>query len=172
MNSQLDNQHDGKQPKPISAYGMKNINSIPFVVALALSAGCTTISTTLSPTPEQRIAAEQRQTANEQRHVAEREADEQRHAEEERRHAGEDLRRKFARFSTAELKLMDTRYRELKEASGRDLNVRLNARALNSDVKNVERILEIERELLRRWKAGDNEAYLPEFGPTAPATKK
>lgn len=66
-------------------------------------------------TPEERAA--QRETA-EQRQIAEHEADEQRHAENERRHAEDDLRHEFARYSTAELKLMDMRYKELRQSSG------------------------------------------------------
>jgi len=31
------------------------------------------------------------------------------------------------------------------------------------DKKHIDRVLEIERELLRRWKAGDAEAKLPQF---------
>ena len=119
-------------------------------------------------TTEEREAAEKQRAADDQRHAAERTADENRRATEERRHAAEDLRNKFIRYGTAELKLMDTRYKELRSASGRDLNLTLNPAARkiwgDSDTENTERILEIERELLRRWKAGDQEAYLPEFG--------
>jgi hypothetical protein len=67
---------------------------------------------------------------------------------------------------------MDTRYKELKQSSGRDLNVRVNAGETNSDARNIERVLEIERELMRRWKSGDAQAYLPEFEPSAPESKK
>jgi hypothetical protein len=139
---------------------MKTLSPIALAATLALCAGCETTTTT----PEQRAAKQQRR-------AAEREADEQRHDAEERRHAEEDLRHKFARYSTGALKLMDTRYKDLRQASGRDLNVTVNRGLLGpkaaSDSENVERVLEVERELLRRWKAGDAEAYLPEFGPSA-----
>ncbi len=131
-------------------------SAILFAAAWLLLPGC-------ASTPE-----------DEKRHAAEREADEQRHEAEERRHAEEDLRRKFARYSTAELKLMDARYKQLLgPASGRDLNVAVNRGWLgpkaNSDAETVERLVEIERELLRRWKAGDSDAYLPEFGSVTPS---
>ena len=153
---------------------MKSEILILGVVGLMLT-GCVTTPTT----PEQRAAEEERRAteraADEQRRAATHEADEQRHAAEEHRHAEEDLRHKFARYSTAELKLMDTRYKELRQSSGRDVNVTVSPMARkiwgDSDKDNVERVLEIERELLRRWKAGDTEAYLPEFaappGPKA-----
>lgn len=139
-------------------------------------AGCTT--TDLSPeeraTREKQHAA-QRQ-ADEQRRIADRKADEERQAAEERRHAEEDLRHKFIRYSTAELKLMVSRYDELRQSSGRDLNLTLNpvARKIwgDSDTDNIERVIEIERELLRRWKRGDREAYLPKFDATAPRAEK
>jgi len=122
--------------------------------------GCASTSTT----PEQR--AEQRKL-DEQRRIARHEADEERRADDERRHAEDDLRHKFARYTTGELKLMDTRYKELRQSSGRDLDVTLNPMARkiwgNSDTDNAEKIIEIERELLRRWKAGDTEAHLAEF---------
>lgn len=69
---------------------------------------------------------------------------------------------------------MDSRYKELNKASGREVDVNVNRGLLtrkivgDSDTMNVERVLEIERELLRRWKSGDAEAYLPEFGSTPP----
>jgi hypothetical protein len=111
-------------------------------------------------------------TTPEQR-AAQREADEQRHAVEERRHSEDDLRHKFARYSSAELKLMDACYRDLKTSSGRDLNVRVNSFVpANSDEKNIERVLQIERELLRRWKAGDSEAYLPDFAALSAPSKE
>jgi TolA-binding protein len=117
---------------------------------------------------EQRKADELRRAADEQRRAIEREANNRRHEVEQRRNAEEDLRRKFDRYSTGDLKLMDARYKELlTNSSGRDLNVTVNRGALapeaKSDAKNVDRIVEIERELLRRWKAGDTEAHLPEF---------
>jgi hypothetical protein len=133
--------------------------------------GC--VSTT---TPEQRTIQQQKRIAkheaDEQRQSARREADEQKREAEERRHAEEDLRHKYARYTTAELKLMDTRYKELRIASGRDLNLNVGAQRLifeDSDKENAERVIEIERELLRRWKAGDKEAYLAEFESVAPA---
>jgi hypothetical protein len=132
------------------------------VLAAVFLAGCTT-------SPEKRAA-------NEQQRAVEREQNERRHEIEQRRNAEEDLRHKFARYSTAELKLMDTRYKDLRQSSGRDVNLTLRPvdRLIlgDSDKHNVEHILEIERELLRRWKAGDAEAYLPEFEPSAPESKK
>ena len=128
---------------------MKTVLSVLFVATLTLWAGCA------STTPEQREANNQRQ------------------ATEQRRRSDDDLRRKFARYSSAELKLMDARYRDLQTSSGRDLNVRVNSLVpANSDSKNIERVLQIERELLRRWKAGDSEAYLPDFASLSPPSKE
>jgi hypothetical protein len=166
-------------PKPAFNFVVHNlspINKLLLAVLPLFMAGCVTTAMT----SDQRAAADQqraaRRAADEQRHIAEREADEQRHETDERRHAEDDLRHKFARYSTAELKLMDTRYKDLRESSGRDVNVTLNPMARkiwgDSDTANVERVLEIERELLRRWKAGDADAYLPEFEPSAPPKRK
>lgn len=88
------------------------------------------------------------------------------HAANERRHAERDLQNKFARYSTEELKLMHKRYSELrKDSTGRDLNITINplARRIwgDSDTQNTERVLEIERELMRRKAAGDASATLP-----------
>jgi flagellar biosynthesis GTPase FlhF len=152
---------------------------LTLILALVSStlAGCTTTNVT----PEERAAREQQRAAqrqtDEQRQIAERKADEERQAAEERRHAEDDLRHKFIRYSTAELKLMLTRYEELRQSSGRDLNVNINdhlARKIwgDSDKNNIERVLEIERELLRRWRAGDAEAYLPKFEAIAPGAGK
>lgn len=116
---------------------------------------------------------EDRRNQSEARSRAEEEADRKREAEEQRRDEERELREKFARYSTGELKLMDARYKDLqKGASGRDLNIRINSRSANSDAKNVERILEIERELLRRWKSGDKDAYLPEFDTSKESNPK
>ena len=153
------------QPGNRKGRTMRKKRWIFLLVALIL-AGCVSTPTT----PDQRAA-------NEQRRAADRAANEYRHAVDERRHAEEGLRHKFARYSSAELKLMDTRYKELEQSSGRDVNITMNsplARQIwgDSDKNNIERVLEIERELLRRWKAGDTEAYLPEFEPITPAVTK
>jgi hypothetical protein len=153
---------------------------ISALVVLAMFVGCSTnsrspVSRLLSPTPEERRESELRHAESEKRHAAEREADEQKHAAEERRHTEEDLRHKYAKYSTAELKLMDTRYKELRTSSGRDLNLNVGMQRKmfsDSDTENIERVLEIERELLRRWKAGDKEAYLPEFESSIPMGEK
>ena len=96
------------------------------------------------------------------------EANEQRHAVEERQREEDNLRRKFAKYSTAELQLMHSRYTDLaKSPSGRDVNITIDplARALfgDSDTANAQRVIEIERELLRRYQNGDQEAHLPSF---------
>lgn len=87
------------------------------------------------------------------------------HAANEQKHAAEALRNKFARYSTEELKLMHARYSDLaKNPTRRDVNVTLNplARRIwgDSDTQNTERLLEIERELMRRRAAGDATASL------------
>src|SRR5690348_12597678 len=109
--------------------------AFPFLSLLIffLFSGCASNS----ESPQQREA--QRET-DQQRRIAQHEADEQRHEAEERQHAEDDLRHKFARYTTAELKLMDTRYKELRQSSGRDVDVTLNplARKIwgNSDTEN------------------------------------
>jgi hypothetical protein len=128
----------------------------------------------------ERAANEQRRAADEQRRAVERERNDQRHETEQRRNAERDLRRKFARYSTGELKLMHARYKELSQSTSRDFNVTVNRSHLvseaDSDLKDLKRLLEIEteieRELLRRWKAGDAEAFLPEFEAITPGGKK
>lgn len=146
--------------KPITAYG--SLCAIGLIIS-----GCTT--TNLTPEERQQKIAlrEDRRNQAEARAGAREEAGRKREAEEQRREEEQKLREKFARYSTGELKLMDVRFKELRQSSGRDLNVTLNpaARRLwgDSDSENIKRLLEIERELLRRWKAGDKEAYLPEF---------
>lgn len=65
------------------------------------------------------------------------------------------LRSKYAKYSNEELKLMHSRYAGLaKESSGRDTNITFNplARRIwgDSDTQNTERLLEIEREMMRR----------------------
>jgi hypothetical protein len=154
----------------------KTTNLVSLICIVVALSGCRS-------TPEQRAAKEHRR-------AVEREADERRNQEEEkrdaiqreaneaqdRRQAIEELRRKFVRYSTPELKIMDARYRDLNTSSGRDLNLTVNRgllqRKANSDETNIERVLEIERELLRRWKAGDNEAFLAEFQSLAPVGSK
>jgi len=66
---------------------------------------------------------------------------------------------------------MHQRYLELASgAGGRDLNVRVNSWVPSeSDKKQMERVVEIERELLRRWNDGDAEARLPNFEDSKPA---
>lgn len=145
--------------------------------------GCSPIfsgceSTGLKPaTAEQRQASEERKAADRARHEAEEDQriakEEQVRAEESSRRARQrqreeahQLRERYEQYSTAELKLMHDRYLDLTTAgSGRDVN--FNPAGLiprkASDEKNVEKVVEIERELLRRWRAGDAEAKLPEF---------
>ena len=168
----IDNNYADAQVKPMSLSFLKTPKCILFLAAVALAAGCATFRGP-APTPEQQAAKEQRRAADQKRRAEEREANEQRRAVAERRGAEEGLRRQFARYSTGELKLMDARYKDLRVGSGRDLNVKVNALgSSNLDNKNIERLLEIERELLRRWKAGDSEAYLPDFQAISPPGKK
>jgi hypothetical protein len=132
------------------------VRLLTLLVVFLITPGCTT------PT----------RSAEEQLRTTERQAAEARRAAVERQRAEEGLRRKFLRYSTGELKLMDARYRGLEHASGREVNVRVNSLiSPKADERNMQRVLEIERELLRRWKLGDAEAYLPDFGTNSPTKK-
>ena len=63
------------------------------------------------------------------------------------------LQHKYLRFSTVELKMMYSKYSEKSSSS--------------------DRVVEIERELRRRWKAGDADAQLPQFEDSSvPAASK
>ena len=121
------------------------------------------------------LTAEEQQTLQEQRRIsrerraakedARRLAESERRAHERQREEAKQLRERYERYTTAELKLMHQRYLELASgAGGRDLNVRVNSLVPSeSDKKQMERVVEIERELLRRWKNGDADARLPSF---------
>jgi flagellar motility protein MotE (MotC chaperone) len=119
---------------------------------------------------EQGKLREQRRIAREDERMA---VESARRAHEKQREEAKQLREKYERYTTAELKLMHQRYLELASgAGGRDLNVRLNSwLPSESDKKQMERVVEIERELLRRWKAGDAEARLPNFEQSQPASE-
>lgn len=75
---------------------------------------------------------------------------------------------------------MRFRYLEYAQASssGRDLHVTVDKPKLfrrgdkEQDLQNTERVIEIERELLRRWKAGDAEARLPDFVGARPPSSQ
>lgn len=129
-----------------------------------LMTACLGCNTFKSPyTPEERQARDaQHRLDDQKRH----EADLERQDEDQRRHAQEDLRRHFARYSTAELKVMHAHYYELTGHSGtRDLTINPAATRLwgTSDQANTEKLIEVERELLRRYSAGDQEAKLSNF---------
>ncbi len=102
-------------------------------------------------------------TQQQARQAAVREANARQYQAAQQRRAEDKLRHKFARYTTAELMLMDARYQQFGGAPGQDLHARTNAHALHLDTRTIERVLEIERELLRRWQAGDTQAWLPEF---------
>jgi hypothetical protein len=129
------------------------MKTIPLILVLSSSliiSGCSTM------TPEEEATR--------------RESDERRREQEERRHAQEDLRRRFARYTTPELKVMHARHSGLTQQSGtRDITINPMATKIwgTSDRHNVERLIEIERELLRRWQAGDADAKLPQFEPSS-----
>lgn len=125
---------------------MKSVCLLPLVFALSFAPGCET-----GP-PAERAARER--------------AEHQRQADHEQRHQQEDLRNRFKRFSTAELKLMHARYAQLAGLNtSRDAGLNPVGSALfgSTDRRNTESLIEVERELLRRWKAGDEEARLPSF---------
>ena len=109
-----------------------------------------------------RAEQEQKRAQAEQRRAE----DDAHRAVELRRESEERLRRKFLEYSTADLKVMRSRYADYAErsGSGRDMNININRlRRREHDLENTERVIEIERELVRRWKSGDAEARLPEF---------
>jgi hypothetical protein len=125
---------------------------------VVLLAGCDTFKSPYTP-EEQKARAAQRRLEDQQRH----EADLQRQDDDQRHHAQEDLRRKYSRYTTAELKMMHAHYYELTGHSGtRDLTLNPAATKLwgTSDQANTEKLIDVERELLRRYQAGDQEAKL------------
>jgi hypothetical protein len=109
---------------------------------------------------------EDRRAAQERDDELRSKADNDRRAHDRQRDEARQLREKFEKYSTAELKVIHERYLQVATgaAGGRDLNVRVNSfLPSESDKKQMDRVVEIERELLRRWKAGDSEAKLPNF---------
>ncbi len=140
-------------------------------LGLLIVTGCDTLSSVHGrPMSEQERL--DRQKANEEKSVArEREeddrqkADSDRRARERQRDEARQLRERYERYSTAELRLMHERYLELATGTSRgDLNVRVNSLVpSNSDKDKMEKVIEMERELLRRWKDGDKGAKLPSF---------
>lgn len=117
-----------------------------------------------------RAARQAKAKAEEERRVAleeqRRSAESARRASQLQREEAQILRERYERYTTAELKIMRARYLGLSTTgSGRDL--RLSTEGLiprkTSDEKSIAKVIEIERELLRRWKAGDAEAELPDF---------
>jgi hypothetical protein len=158
---------------------MKTSVLCPLTVSLAallVFAGCDTFNASrrpaLSVEDRQRERLERQKNAEERRAAQERDdelrskADNDRRAHERQRDEARQLREKFEKYSTGELKVMHERYLQVATgaASGRDLNVRVNSfLPSESDKKQMDRVVEIERELLRRWKAGDSEAKLPNF---------
>jgi outer membrane biogenesis lipoprotein LolB len=108
-------------------------------------------------TSEQKEARQQKK--------AERDADRSL-AEEQRR-----LLRDHARYSTGELLIMHRTYTEFLygdtgESDSRTINLSnpLATRIWGTSKENTaKKLIKLERELLRRWNAGDKEAYLPSF---------
>ncbi len=120
---------------------------VTIAVALVALCGCQTSET--SEMRAQRIADDHR-----------------RQAENEQRGQQEGLRNRFKRYSTAELKIMRNRYVDLAHLNTtKDAMLNPAASAIwgNNDRRNAEQLIEVERELLRRWKSGDADAHLPEF---------
>jgi hypothetical protein len=144
----------------------------------ALLTGCSTVKEWTQPaTPEEqaaraerdrerRVTEEQRRSEQQRRDTERRLADEKRQAENEQRAQHEQLRNRFKRYTTAELKVMHGRYANLAGLNtSKDIGLAPAASAIwgNPDRRNTEMLIDIERELLRRWKAGDSEAKLPHF---------
>jgi hypothetical protein len=153
--------------------------SAALAIAIIFSPGCKTDQEKAPPTAAEieakRVEKEQRRIERDKQRDKEREEEDEQRAKEQRQEASEQLRRKFARYTTAELKIMRARYAQYAEmsGSGRDVNVNVNRRRKQEyDLENTERVIEIERELIRRWKAGDEEAKLPEFGNGTPSPGK
>lgn len=94
---------------------------------------------------------------------AEIESKKQREVDEIRQNELDGLRRKFARYSTEELHLMRARYLGLAFKPSKDINISVDPLATailgDSDTRQTKQVIDIERELLRRYNAGDKEAY-------------
>jgi hypothetical protein len=132
------------------------------ILLLSLSS-CLIFGGCSTTTPDERRANEERRRQEE---ANKREADEQRREQEQQQREQENLRRRFAKYSTAELKVMYASYSNLVQQPGtRDITVNPLATRIwgTSDQHNVQKLIDVERELLRRWQAGDAEAKLPQF---------
>lgn len=95
-----------------------------------------------------------------------READAQRRATNQLLHAQEDLRRRYEKYTTAELHLMHRRYADLtRKTTSLDTGLAPAASSIwgSTDKRHTDELIRLERELMRRWKAGDATAKLPEF---------
>jgi hypothetical protein len=140
-------------------------------IGLLFVTGCDTLNSFRGrPMSEQervdRQKAKQEQSrARQQAEDNRQRADSERRARDRQRDEARQLRERYERYSTAELRLMHDRYLELATGgSGSDLNVRVNSLLpSNTDKAKMEQVIEIERELLRRWKDGDKGAKLPNF---------
>jgi len=147
---------------------MQPLSSAALLLSSAiLIAGCDTFPSVKGKqlTQEEAQKLEEQKAAKEEARQA---ADNARRARDRQRDEAKQLREKYERYSTTELRVMHKRYLQLATGSGgRDLNVRVNSWVPSeSDKKQMDRVIEIERELLRRWKAGDAEAQLPNFDPS------
>jgi hypothetical protein len=152
-----------------AAFSLKLI--LPLCSLLILSTACDSWPH-LSTGPDNQISQEDRHKQDAQKKIDREKANDDRQAADSARRSRErqrdearQLREKFERYSTPELKLMHERYLQVANgAGGRDLNVTVNRLfPSESDKKQMDRVVELERELLRRWKAGDEEARLPNF---------
>jgi hypothetical protein len=158
---------------------MRPLTLILVILAGAcLIAGCAPIRRWTTPPDAATLAARDARRAQQQQRDAEAraarlQAEEQRRADDHRRQAEaeqrgqlEGLRNRFKRYTTGELKIMHTRYANLAGLNTtKDLGLAPAATAIwgTADRRHTDMLIDLERELLRRWKTGDAEAYLPHF---------
>ena len=139
----------------------------PILFLLTLLTGCATLpENTRQPHTAQERAAQTARRAEDATlaDAARKLAAEKRQTQHEQTQAGEQLRAKFKRYTTPELQIMRTRYAALVNQTRRldaDINPAHAAIWGTPHQRNFDRLIEIERELLRRHHLGDEAAHIP-----------
>jgi hypothetical protein len=135
---------------------------LPLACAISLAACSTEQLNRIHQDQQAKVEAE-RQRDQERQNV-----EDERQRLERQQYEAKQLKEKYDRYTTQELKIMYERYLDFVSGRGRqsDSNIRRNAFVPSEiDKKHMEQVIEIERELLRRWKSGDQDAHLAAFDP-------
>ena len=116
-------------------------------------------------------AKQDRQAAKEQKKLAAKQAKRDREAAKEFAEEQHRLQKEFSKYSTQELKITHRTYIEFlygDTGQGDDQTITLSNPLASkicgtSKESTAKKLIRLERELLRRWKAGDKGAHLPSF---------